>query len=97
MIKPAEVLPTFTVLARFAEQAATGEDAVRSVVTQLTEADEPFHEVDVERQEGAHSWMVVARFVVVSVDESAAAAGVYEALTAAGLVPDEVWTAGPVG
>lgn len=93
--EPAEdVLPTFAVLARFAEQAPDGETAVRQVMTRLGEAEEPFHEVRVERQEDATTWMVVARFVMVSVDAGTAVAGVSETLTDAGLRPDEVW-AGP--
>jgi hypothetical protein len=85
------VLPTFAILARFIESAATGDDAVRAVVARLSEREEPFHEVVVERQEGTGRWMVVARFVVVSVDAHTAVCGVSETLDGAGLEPDEVW------
>lgn len=85
------VLPTFAVMARFREVAATQDDAVRSVVARLTEREEPFHEVVVEREEEPGTWMVVARFVVVSIDGHTAVLGVSETLQGAGLVPDEVW------
>jgi hypothetical protein len=85
------VLPTYAVLARFCETAPTGEEAVHAVVTRLAGHQEPFHEVVVERQEGASRWMVVARFVVVSVDGHTAVGGVSETLSQAGLDPDEVW------
>jgi hypothetical protein len=84
-------LPTFAVLARFCQEAADGTGAVRAVVARLTAAEEPFHEVEVERQEGEGSWMVVARFVIVSVDGHTALTGLVETLAAAGLTPDEVW------
>ena len=84
-------LPTYAVLARFREAAPTGEAAVHAVVTRLTEAQEPFHEVDVEREEAPGTWMVVARFVLVSVDSSTAVTGLSETLQSAGLRPDEVW------
>jgi hypothetical protein len=84
-------LPTFAVLARFRESGATAEDAVQSVVLRLTAAEEPFHEVTVERQEGPATWMVVARFVLVSVDSATAVAGLHDTLEAAALRPDEVW------
>ncbi|MCW2498568.1 MAG: hypothetical protein JWN87_244 [Frankiales bacterium] len=85
------VLPTFAVLARFRESAATSDAAVRSVAARLADRDEPFQEVLVERQEGPESWMVVARFVVVSIDAQTAVLGVSETLGGAGLAPDEVW------
>lgn len=89
-------LPTFAVLARFRESAATAEEAVRGLVARLREADEPVHEVDVEREEGPGTWMVVARFVLVSVDAATAVAGLTETLAEAGLQPDETWSAGQV-
>lgn len=85
------VLPTYAVLSRFREEAASREAAVRQVVGRLTEAQEPFHEVVVEREEGSSTYLVVARFVLVSVDRETAVAGLYETLTDAGLTPDEVW------
>lgn len=94
--EPLEVLPTFAVLVRFREGAPTGEDAVRGLVARLSAAEEPFHEVEVERQEDEGTWMVVVRFVVVSVDEGTAVAGVHETLTSAGLRPDEAWSVGQV-
>jgi len=85
------VLPTFALLARFRESGPTGEDAVRSLIVRLTEAEEPFHEVEVERQESPDAWMVVARFVLVSVDGQTAVGGLKDVLQQAGLRPDEVW------
>ena len=96
-MEPLEVaLPTFAVLARFREEAASPEDAVRGLVARLRAADEPVHEVDVEREEGPGTWMVVARFVLVSVDAGTAVEGLSAALGDAGLEPDEVWSAGQV-
>jgi hypothetical protein len=88
---PDLALPTYAVLARFREQAPSREAAVRGVVERLTAAEEPFHEVDVERDEGADGFLVVARFVLVSVDGTTAVAGLHETLVEAGLAPDEVW------
>ena len=85
------VLPTYAVMARFRASGATGDQAVRQVVVALTEAEEPFHEVQVERQEEDGSWMVVVRFVLVSIDGQTAVVGLHETLVAAGLNPDEVW------
>lgn len=84
-------LPTFAVLARFRETAGDGEAAVQAVTARLTAAEEPFHEVTVEREEGPQTWMVVVRFVLVSVDSSTAVAGLSETLQGAGMPPDEVW------
>lgn len=89
-------LPTFAVLARFRESALTPEEAVRGLVARLRDADEPVHEVDVEREEGPGTWMVVARFVLVSVDAATAIAGLTETLAEAGLHPDETWSSGQV-
>ena len=90
------VLPTYAVLARFRETASGRDAAVRQVVTRLTEAEEPFHEVDVEREDAPGTYLVVARFVLVSVDGETAVAGLHETLTLAGLAPDEVWLASQV-
>ncbi len=85
------VLPTFVVLARFRQSAASEQEAVDTVRRQLTGADEPFDDVFVERAEQDGSWMVVARFVVVSVDAHTGVAGVHDSLRDAGLAVDEVW------
>jgi hypothetical protein len=90
------VLPTFAVLARFREQATAPEAAVRAVTARLTEAQEPFHEVDVEREDAPGTYLVVARFVLVSIDGQTALAGLHDTLVAAGLAPDEVWLDGRV-
>lgn len=84
-------LPTFSVLARFRSTHETSEDAERDVAARLTAAEEPFHEVTVERHDDDGAWMITARFVLVSVDAGTAVAGLYETLNAAGLAPDEVW------
>ena len=85
------VLPTYAVLARFRQEALDGEEAIRLVAARLTAADEPFQEVLVERQDGPRTWMVMARFVVVSIDNHTAVVGVAETLALSGLRPDEVW------
>jgi hypothetical protein len=85
------VLPTFVVLARFRQAAASEQDAVDTVRRQLTGADEPFDDVFVERTEQDGSRMVVARFVVVSVDAHTGVAGVHDSLRDAALAVDEVW------
>ena len=84
------VLPTFVVLARFASTAPDAEGAVRDVVRRLREADEPFQEVTLERTDG-DTFLVVARFVLVSIDVHTAVGGLTSSLTEAGVVPDEVW------
>lgn len=84
-------LPTFSVLARFQSTAETGGEAEREVTSRLLAAQEPVHEVNVERQEDSGVWMVTARFVLVSVDGHTAVGGLHETLTIAGLRPDEVW------
>lgn len=91
-----EVLPTYAVLARFRETAPSAEEAVRGLVARLRAADEPVHEVEVEREEDPGTWLVVARFVLVSVDAGTAVAGLTETLAEAGLEPDETWSAGQV-
>lgn len=85
------VLPTFVVLARFRQQAESEQEAVATVRTMLTEKSEPFDDIAPERDEGDGTWMVNARFVVVSVDSNTAVAGVHETLQGHGLAVDEVW------
>lgn len=91
------VLPTFAVLARFREQAADAESAIAQVAERLRSHQEPVHEISVERQEGPGEWMVVGRFVLVSIDAGTAVGGLHETLTSAGLPPDEVWADSQVG
>ncbi len=93
---PDPVLPTFALMARFGQQAADEREAVRAVVERLTLAEEPFHEVEVERVEEGGLHLVVARFVLVSVDGETAVNGLHATLVAAGLEPDEVWLAAQV-
>jgi hypothetical protein len=85
------VLPTFAVLARFRREAGSEQGAVAQVRQMLTDAGEPFDDVAPERAETDGSWMVTARFVVVSVDSNTAVAGVHETLQRQGLAVDEVW------
>jgi hypothetical protein len=85
------VLPTFVVLARFQQVASSEDEAVTHVRRMLTDAGEPFDDVAPERAEPDGSWMVNARFVVVSVDSHTAVAGVHETLSRQGLAVDEVW------
>ena len=84
-------LPTFAILARFREAAGSEEAALAAVTERLTAAAERFDQVALERQDDDGSWLVVARFVTVSVDAHTAVAGVHEDLHSAGLAPDEVW------
>jgi hypothetical protein len=86
-------LPAFAVLARFRVSTAAGPEAIRSVRVQLVDAQVPFHEIDVEREDAPGIWMVVARFVLASVDGHTAVAGLHATLLEAGLEPDEVWAA----
>ena len=85
------VLPTFVVLARFRQSAASETEAIAAVTARLRRAEEPFDDAFVERQEDDGSWMVVARFVVVSVDAHTGVAGVHDSLRDAGVAVDEVW------
>jgi hypothetical protein len=85
------VLPTFVVLARFRQQAESEQAALAQVRAMLSEKGEPFDDIAFERDEGDGTWMVNARFVVVSVDSSTAVAGVHETLQGHGLAVDEVW------
>lgn len=84
-------LPTYALLASFTVPGASASDAERDVVSRLSSAEEPFHEVRVERREDDGTWKVAVRFVLASVDGRTAIAGLHETLTAAGLSPDEVW------
>ena len=89
---PAEaLLPTYTVLARLRSTAAEREQAVEEVTRRLSGQRGLFDEVVVERQEPDGSWMVLARFVVVSVEASTAVRGVYDELVSSGVPVDEVW------
>lgn len=85
-------LPTFAILARFAEVADSEEEAIATLTQRLIDAGEGFDQVMLERQDDARTWLVVARIVTVSVDAHTAVAGVHDDLHAAGLTPDEVWT-----
>jgi hypothetical protein len=85
------VLPTFVVLARFREQAESEQGALANVRRMLTDTGEPFDHIAPERVEPDGSWMVNARFVVVSVDSNTAVTGVHETLRRHGLAVDEVW------
>ena len=95
MMEPLDVfevgLPTFAVLARFRVIADSYDAAAREVMARLTAAEAPFHEVNPERQEEDGSWLVLVRFVLVSVDGHTAVAGLHETLTGAAMLPDEVW------
>ncbi len=91
------VLPTYAILARFREPAETSDQAMAQVAARLRSHDEPVHEISVERDEGGGVWMVIARFVLVSIDAGTAVEGLHETLTAAGLPPDEVWAGERVG
>ena len=86
-------LPTFVVLARFAEAAPTAEQAETSVRARLTAARGLYDDVRVERREDDGTWLLEVRFVVVSLDAHTAVEGVSGTLTSAGLSPDEVWVA----
>ena len=86
-------LPTFVVLARFAEAGADAEQAEASVRARLTAARGLLDDVAVERREDDGTWLFEVRFVVVSVDAHTAVSGVSETLTRARLTPDEVWVA----
>lgn len=84
-------LPTYALLASFTVPGQSASDADRAVVSRLSAAEQPFHEVRVERREDDGSWKVAVRFVLASVDGQTAVAGLHETLMAAGLAPDEVW------
>ena len=85
-------LPTYAVLAQLSRPTGgSGDEAVRSVETDLRAAGAPYDLVTVERQDDDGTWRLRARFVVVSVDGETAVRGVHETLVAAGVHPDEVW------
>jgi hypothetical protein len=84
-------LPTFAILARFAEIADSEEEAIATVTRRLVDAGKSFDRVVLERQDDPRTWLTVARFVTVSVDAHTAVAGVHDDLRSAGLSPDEVW------
>lgn len=84
-------LPTYAILARFRESAASADDAVDAVTSRLADCGERFDQVTLERADDDGTWLVVARFVTVSVDAHTAVAGIHEDLHSAGLAPDEVW------
>lgn len=86
-----ELLPTFSLLARFVVDAVTAEDATSHVEHRLSAVPLPFDQVELERHEDDGSWLVVARFVEPSIDGQTAIIGLHETLTKAGLPPDEVW------
>ena len=86
-------LPTFVVNARFAETAATEEQAAAALRQRLTGASGLFDVVRVERREDDGTWLLAARFVVVSVDAPTAVTGVSATLAEAGARADEVWIA----
>jgi hypothetical protein len=85
------VLPTYVVLARFRQEADSEQDALVRVRQMLSDKGEPFDDIAPERDEGDGTWMVNARFVVVSVDSSTAVTGVHQTLRNHGLAVDEVW------
>ncbi len=84
-------LPTFAILARFAEVADSAEEAIATLTRRLVDAGTNFDQVLLERQDDARTWFAVARIVTVSVDAHTAVAGIHDELHAAGLTPDEVW------
>ena len=84
-------LPTYAILARFRERAASASDAVEKVIRRLTDCGERYDEVALEREDDDGTWLIVARFVTVSVDAHTAVAGIHDDLHSAGLAPDEVW------
>ena len=85
------VLPTYAVYARFPVLASGERDAIETVVSLLTAAEEPFHEIVLERLEPDGTYLVVVRFVLVSVDSQTAVFGLHQTLRSAGLGIDEVW------
>lgn len=85
------VLASYEVLARFPTIAGTEQEAVATLRSRLEPERGQYDDVTVERREPDGTWMVLARFVVATVDAEAAVAGVHAELTGAGLTPDEVW------
>lgn len=89
---PVEVaLPTFPVLARLRSTAPDEPAALADARDQLEPVAGMYDDVEVERREEDGSFLVVGRFVTVSVDAHTAVLGVHESLTAAGVAVDEVW------
>ena len=84
-------LPTFAVQARFWTDAGSPEQAAAEVHGMVRAASDQPAEVSAGRPEADGRYPVIARFVVVSVDEHTAVAGVHDELRAAGLAVDEVW------
>ncbi|HVE63799.1 MAG TPA: hypothetical protein VNB94_08370 [Mycobacteriales bacterium] len=84
-------LPTFAILARFREEAATEAEAIDALSRRFVEAGAPAATVSTERRDDDSTWLLVARVVSISIDASTAVAGVVEDLASAGLRPDEVW------
>ncbi len=84
-------LPTFVVNARFAETAPTEQQAAAALRQRLAGAHGLFDDVRVERREDDGTWLLEARFVVVSVDAPTAVTGVSATLAQAGAEADEVW------
>ena len=96
-VRPAEaVLPTFRVLARLASAAPDDDAALAEVAQRLSSQRGLYDELVVERTEDDGTRLVVARYVVVAVEATAAVAGVHAELTGAGVDVDEVW-AEPLG
>ena len=84
-----DVLPTFQVFARFCVETTSAAAAVAMVRQMIAAAHERPSAVTLEREEGPGVWMVMARFVVTSVEAQTAVLGVSEALAV--VRPDEVW------
>lgn len=84
-------LPSYEVKALFAASGARAEDAEQDVRARLTAARGLYDDVAVERQEPDGTWLLQARFVVVSIDAATAVLGVSETLGFAGVSADEVW------
>jgi hypothetical protein len=88
-----DVLPSFAVLARYRRAAASPEEAERGVREHLEPVRGLYDDARVEPQDPEGRWPVDVRFVVASVDEDSAVAGVHGTLRDAGVVPDEAWVA----
>ncbi len=90
-------LPTYALLARFRVEQADEHAAIEAVRVRLREAEEPFDDITVEREEAPGAYYVMARFVLASVDGETAVMGLFETLRSAQLDPDEVWLDAQVG
>lgn len=86
-------LPSFSVLARYAVQAPDEAAATAALGERLAEQRGLWNDLLVERREPDGTWLVLARFVVVSLDAHTAVSGVHDTLVQAGVTPDEVWAA----